>query len=506
MPRPLWVCLRVATLPVDVFARAWPADAHERPFVVSSGGHYPRVIEANAAARAAAIRPEQLISAALALAPDVAMRDRDTDAEMQALAGIATSVLSFTPNTCLAPPDAVLAEIGGSVRLFGGLRPLLRRLLQAVRAQGFAPSLGVAPTATAAVLLARGGYVEPVLAVDALPDALADLPLRLLDLPPAARELLSAAGLTTFGELAALPRAGLALRCGPDVVDAVDRVLGRAPDVREPYVPPPRFEARLPLPAMVEDAQALGFAVNRLVQQLSHWLTGRGLGVTRLALTLVHERYVRERGIPSMVVPFALGAPARAPAHLNGVLRERIARVTLPAPVEALILTSEETAPLAGRNLGLLPGDEAQDVEVPLLERLRARLGDDAVTLLAPHAEHRPELAQQVAALAPALRGTRKAPDDLSISAAAAAREAASLPPRPLWLLGEAQPLDETLEEQPWILRDGPERIESGWWDGRDFRRDYFVAATPEGALMWIYRDHRYGTDDGEWFLHGIYA
>ena len=27
-----------------------------------------------------------------------------------------------------------------------------------------------------------------------------------------------------------------------------------------------------------------------------------------------------------------------------------------------------------------------------------------------------------------------------------------------------------------------------------------------KARLMWIYRDHRYGVDDGEWFLHGVFA
>ncbi len=40
----------------------------------------------------------------------------------------------------------------------------------------------------------------------------------------------------------------------------------------------------------------------------------------------------------------------------------------------------------------------------------------------------------------------------------------------------------------------------------RDVRRDYFVAESPQGEIMWIYRDHRYGIDDGEWFLHGVFA
>ena len=65
---------------------------------------------------------------------------------------------------------------------------------------------------------------------------------------------------------------------------------------------------------------------------------------------------------------------------------------------------------------------------------------------------------------------------------------------------------DDRLEAQPWVLRDGPERIESGWWDGADVRRDYFIAENPRGETVWIYRDHRYGIDDGEWYLHGVFA
>ncbi len=503
-PGALWLCLRVPTLPVDVFTRAWPVDDPLRPFVVSSGGHYPRVVGTNGAAAAGGIVAGQLISAALALVPGLATRDRDDGAEAAALADIAIVVLAFTPATCLAPPDAVLADIGPSLQLFGGLRALVGRLLRSLRAQGYAPLLGIAPTADAALLLARAGRVQPVLELAALPAALDDLPLHLLDLAPRACDVLRAAGVTTLGAMRALPRAGLARRCGTAAVTALDRALGRIPAARAPYAPPLRFAARLPLPAPVEDTQALGFALQRLVQQLAAWLTARGLGVTRLTLTMVHEPHMRLRGIPSTEVMFALGAPARAVAHLQGVLRERIARVALPAPVEALLLASEATAPLAGRNLELLPGDEAHDVAVPLLERLRARLGDDAVTVLAPCAEHRPELAQREAPRSPAARPPAAAAADRSASAAA--RQAEALPPRPLWLMDATQPIAAQLDRQPWILRDGPERIESGWWDGRDFRRDYFVAETPDGALMWIYRDHRYGVDDGEWFLHGLYA
>ena len=512
----MWAGLLFPSLPLDVFARAFADTDHIRPFVVTSGGHHPQVIAANAAARNAGIKRGQLISAALALAPEVALRERDLEAESAALAGLATLSLVFTPKVCLAPPSSIVAEIGASRTLFGGLPNLLSRLVHDIEARGYTLSLGLAPTPEAALLLARARDSTPVLHPDELPAVLATIELAQSGIEPTIVEALDAAGVTTFGQAAALPRDGLARRFGDDIVAFIDRALGRRPDPRTPFMPPPHFSRRLDLPAPVSDGEALGFALHRLVGELSTWLTVRGLGVTRLALELAHERYLRERGMAPTIVSFALGAPAREGAHLFGTLRERLARVVLPAPVERITLASEDVAPLASRNLGLLPGDNAQAVGVPLLDRLRARLGDDAVVLLAPHADHRPELASRMKKLGAATpahafiekssRASLSRHGDNPTQPRQPGSVETRFPPRPLWLLNEPQPLCALLEAQPWVLKDGPERIESGWWDGRDFRRDYFVAESPKGELVWIYRDHRYGLEAGEWFLHGLFA
>jgi protein ImuB len=503
----LWGCLLLPSLPLEVFARSEAPEPAQQPFVVASGGHYPRVVAANEPARAAGIRSGQLISAALALAPHVSMRERDPALEDEALCNVATGLLAFTPQVSVAAPNAVLAEIGGSLRLFGGLPRLVERLSHDAQARGHEATLALAPTPTAALLFAHAGHPAPVLERDALRDALAPFPLQWLGLGDDTLATLKAAGITTFGAAQALPRDGLARRFGQPLVDTLDRALGRIPDPRIPYRPPPHFARTLPLPAPVETVEALGFGVHRLVDDLARWLLARGLGVTRLSLALVHERHLRARGMAPTVVTFALGAPARATAHLHAVLRERLTRISVPAPVEAIVLTSEETAPLSGRNLGLLPGDEADAVVVPLVERLRSRLGDDAVALLAAQPEHRPEFAAREALPAVAQRASRERPRRKAHGAAGTRKPPPAVDaPRPIWLLDEAQAIGALLEEKPWVLRDGPERIESGWWDGRDLRRDYFVAETPSGETVWIYRDHRYGTDDGEWFMHGFFA
>jgi protein ImuB len=62
--------------------------------------------------------------------------------------------------------------------------------------------------------------------------------------------------------------------------------------------------------------------------------------------------------------------------------------------------------------------------------------------------------------------------------------------------------MDEARKIDPgdFVLLAGPERIESGWWDGDDAKRDYFVARLPNAALAWIFRE------EGQWYLHGLFA
>jgi protein ImuB len=68
----------------------------------------------------------------------------------------------------------------------------------------------------------------------------------------------------------------------------------------------------------------------------------------------------------------------------------------------------------------------------------------------------------------------------------------------------EALPL---LEGRPLQLLSGPERIETGWWDDHPVARDYFIAQTEDGALVWVYRGRVPG-EAGEvnWYLQGRFA
>jgi len=84
-------------------------------------------------------------------------------------------------------------------------------------------------------------------------------------------------------------------------------------------------------------------------------------------------------------------------------------------------------------------------------------------------------------------------------------------PTRPVWLLASPQPLPERqlrplLEGRPLQLLAGPERIETGWWDGDPAARDYFIAQARDGALVWVYRSRLALSEEHGWFLHGRFG
>jgi protein ImuB len=372
------------------------------------------------------------------------------------LEALAAWACQFTPKVSLEPPQALLLELEGSLRLFGGLEALAARIESDVAAMGLGAGMATAVTPRAALWLSRHG--GETLEQTPLHAVCAGEPLAFL----------RGIGIRTVGELLRLPREGLAQRCGQALLDELDRALGALPEPRRFFSPPPRFSAKLELPAHVEHAEGLLFAARRLLVQLEGLLTARQEGIRKFALVL-----------DSSKIEIGLASATRDGARLAELLREKLGTTVLAAPVEALGLEAADFEPLHGRSAGMFDDAAGQAEDwARLLERLRARLGHEAVSGLATHPDHRPEHAWR-----------RVEPGEWD------PHDFRNPGERPTWLLE-----GEKTNEGRFVLLTGPERIESGWWDGDEASRDYFVARRPDGSLAWVYREK-----DG-WYLHGLFA
>ena len=472
------------------------------PLVVLDEARNPRIVDADARAREAGVRPGMMLAAALATAPAIDARPRDAVRElalMQRLAGIAAA---FTPQVSIEAPDGLLLEIKPSIRLFGGLKELCRRLRDACLADpafarsGAQPHFTLAPTALAALVAARAGARCFITDPRQLPARLKLLPVGVLRWSEEANARLLAMGVRTLGELLRLPRAGFARRFGQAALADLDRLLGRRADPRRRLMRRERYAGRLDLDHEIEDHDRILEALRPLLDELEQFLRTRQRGITALQCRFHHYR-----AAPTTCA-LRLAAPEADAARLQALLRERLANLRFPEPVRRCELRGGALTerPLASKPLW--PAGErghAPANEMPaLIEHLRARLGADAVYGLRGVPEHRPENAWRVAepALAPV------------VSAAHGSEASACMPfRRPPWLLHAPQELDSQRGRPrhggALQLLAGPERIESGWWDGADVQRDYYVASDTRGARLWIYRECGGAR---QWFLHGIFG
>lgn len=506
-PRELWIAAHVPQLSLLAIATAesGAATSPASLVVVDAGERNPRIIDADTSAQAAGLRIGMTLGAAFALVPHLDARPRDAARELALMRRLAGIAATFTPQVSIESPDGLLLEIKSSLMLFGGLRALCRQLRDACRADPVLaqaqvqPRFTLAPTALAALAAARAGARCFITDPGVLPARLKPLPLATLRWPEEDNTRLLGMGVRTLGELMRLPRAGFAKRFGVARLADLDRLLGRRADPRHRLVRSERYRGRVDLDHELDDHERILQALRPLLTELQQFLLTRQRGITALQCRFHHYR-----AAPTSCT-LRLASPEANAERLQSLLRERLATLALPEPVRRCELRGGALSERPLASSPLWPAGErghAPAGEMPaLIEHLRARLGVDAVYGLRRVSEHRPENAQAVAE--PVFQQTTRARD------AKAMVELPLLAPfrRPLWLLPAPRELDSqrgrprhggALE-----LLTGPERIESGWWDGADVQRDYYSAKDPKGTHLWIYREC---AGARKWFLHGIFG
>jgi protein ImuB len=473
-----------------------------------------RITQVDARAAGLGVQPGAKRSTALALACDLVLGQADPARDAQALQAAAYAALAFTPMVCVEATDGagtsaavVLLEVQSSLRCFGGYRRLLACLQRELQPLGHTLQIASAPTALGAALLARwrsdlasGPHSA---SLDALRCLLDDAPVWLLGPGREHWEALQGMGLRQLSDLRHLPRSGLARRFGTALLAALDRARGDAPDPREAIVCPPVFEQRIELFTRADNAEQMMSGAQVLITRLIAWARASQSRVAGFTLRMHHEAQ-RRRDAHTSELSVGLAAPSADAAHLVLLLAERLARTPLAAPALEMSLRCDALVQAPPPNAELFPtrGAESEGL-TRLIERLQARLGAEGVQRLALVADHRPERA---AAWVPAQSATAS-------TALPTLPQASDGPVRPLWLLREPLPLPEK-GSRPWLdgtplqLLAGPERIESGWWDGDLAARDYFIARAHDGALVWVYRARLpLSSPEGiGWFLQGRFA
>jgi protein ImuB len=485
----LWIALCLPSLPLESLANAASSDP---AVVVEQRQGQVRVVAVNAHARRCGIGLGSKLSAARALATSLEVHERSENLERESLESLAVWSQSLTPAVNIVVPDSLLLEVSGSLKLFRDLAAIKTKLADEVRCRRFAAKLCAAPTATAALWLARAGAAD-VLDKNELSGRLGVLPISVAHWPDAIQAMLRDLGIRTLGECLRLPRDGFARRVGESCLHDLDLALGRRVDLRRNLAFPEHWRAACDLQEETSDSEFFLQALDRLLDRLTADLRQRQAQVRTLRVTFRHLRCA-----PTSE-SFDLACPVHERERLANLLRDRVERSALPAPVISIALSTGPFEALSLEETDLFVKTSTTTATRALLERLRGRFGAASVHGMGLIAEHRPERAWTkvdyftggVRAGEPRIIGGRLEPSSHA---------------RPLWLLSNPLPLLSREARRYYggevHLLSGPERIESGWWDRQDIGRDYYVASSSEGQRLWVYR-HRERRD---WHLHGLFG
>ncbi|BBL58424.1 hypothetical protein MKFW12EY_20370 [Methylomonas koyamae] len=471
-PAKLWLCAYFPALALE----ALKIDTAQAVAALETSKGRPGLYAVSAATRQAGVEPGMSQSAAQALCPALSLLPRNPQAEKAALQQLAGIGLNFSPWVSLDRPDCLLIEIGSCLKLFGGSDRLEQDLRDACLAAGYSPVIAIAPTAPAAELLAGLGLEMQIGARAELRSALGPLPIAALALDGKTLGRLGNAGVRYLVDLWRLPRDGLARRYGSGLLQRLDGLLGLQPTALNAFHNPPAFAASCELPTELTRLEHFFPAIAQLAAAWAEFLKQRDAVALAVALDLHHYRRPPTR----LKLSFRHGN--RDVDHCLALLREKLERSPLPAPVIGVELLSDEIAPYQPAACSLFADEPAAETDSEwqaTLDQLQNRLGHHALQRFAVAADHRPERAHQ--------------------SNAAETETQTAAPPRPLWLL----PAPEPLSGDSFTLLSPAERIESGWWDNQAVRRDYFIGQDRLGRKLWLFREL---SGDRGWYLHGLFG
>lgn len=486
-----WLALHLHRLPLEIFTRGAP---ERRPGITVDG---QRVLLGNAEAEAAGIEPGMSLATARALVADLGAVQRNRERELAVINQLAQWALRFTPGVVIRPPATLLLEVGPVLRLFHGLGALQQSIEADLQNMGFSVHQGLAATPAAAWLMAHSApasrpawfdYATDTLDRAALRRALAATPLACLDVDSRLIERLQKPGFTTLGDLLALPLHAVGRRFGKPFLLYLSKLQGLALDPQPFVTPESRYRREIDFIDAVANHQALLFPMRRLLDELAGFLTLRQLDCPGLQWLLVDDAGERHS------LPIFFSRPLHQPATILELTRVRLESLRLKRPVTTLALQCDRFSARTAHSDSLFaePLAQRRNAFTEVVDKLRARLDANRLYRPARIDRHVPE---QAGATLPV--GTGESRDEQPPAAVAQ--------PRPTWLWRRPVPLRRTREGLfhggKLTLLEGPERIESDWWQ-QPVERDYFIARHENGGVYWVFHDRRCD----RWYVHGLFA
>ncbi len=451
------------------------------PKVVVEKRRHTEVVVCNDAATKQGVTRHMRLTHAQSLCHHLQVLRRDPAKEAQALEDLARWFYNISPEVAVYPNNTLLMNVSGVLGLWGGWPTLARKLSTLPGAAH--PTIAIAQQPQAAAVLAENSkhsHTENWYQSNTCwKHQLESLPLTALQLPTKLQQHFAQLGIDSVGALRQLPATEVAERYGKGVRHQLELLFGLRNEPPSYYSPQLNFEKSVAFDEPVLQLNQLLFPLRRLVDELMQFMRQRCHHANHIQLQLQADKGCQHLDLHRGQTPWD------SPLLFN-LLQLKLDTLHDLA-VEKISLTLVDSQPVHTATLSLFDDHKNEQNSTQLISRLKARLGEGQVRRLYPTDEPLPE-------------------KSWSLSAEAEGKPSINSLKRPCWLLKQPFSLQQQDGIPYWhgILQifSPVERLDTDWWHGQQQHRDYFMAQTPQGAWLWIYRQR----DNDSWFCHGFFG
>jgi len=493
-------CADVPALALQLLVQRHPSWRDHPAAVVAADTPQGEILEINSRARRSGILPGLRYAAALSLCPQLRAGTIPQSEIAEGIDRVASRLARLSPQVepCAEEPGVFWLDASGLERIHRSQLSFAREVHADLAQVGFASTVAAGFTRFGTYALTRSARGAIALKSRSEEQQLARrVRLTRLSLPPATRDDLLRLGVTTVGELLALPPAGLLERFGREVHRLHRMATGELWRPLEPQEIEEPITVQAQLDEPDDNAARLTFLVKRMLPSLLGRLADRSTALAQLEIGLALDHSV------DRVERIQPAAPTLDERQIVDLARLRLEALSLEAGVTEVVLTAQAVPATieqlelfaSGRRRDLAAGDRA-------LARLRAELGPAAVVRARLNRGHMPEA-----------RFVWEPFESLTLPEAS--QPAISEPnrkPRTLVRRIFTKPIPlhtrpfrgpggihlRGMGHEPVIRVTGPYVVSGGWWH-REITREYHFAETKDGQILWVYYDRR----RRRWFVQG---
>ena len=478
----IWMYIKFPKLSLEAITMNYSKDFTNKPLVViDTHKNKRKIIAYNNLSKDYGIDKTISLSTALAICPDLIIKERNSLQEKKLLNNLAIIGYQFTADITIEN-HALCLEISKSKRLFRGYNNLLCLIHEKISLHKIFAINGFGINPLIAKILCKNKFQKNLPNLNNVYKELNKIPAIKITDNLNTRKIFSQLGIQSIKDLIDIPISLLSERFDSDLISNLEILLNKKQQILYKFKPSKTFHDEIQYINGLTNKESLIFPMKSLLKSLNEYL---------IAIHCRCSQIIWEFTTPlnvNITMKIKLSRSKNDWSELLNLSRIKLDNINLPKVIEKVSLYCADLIEDKKINNEIFNDNKNKSqYKGNLVDSIVAKVGEKALFTLLTKNEHIPEKAGSITKFDMKQFFEQQTTENT----------------RPLWLLKTPNPIKflngKLYFKSPITILSGPERINDNWWENNQ-QLDYYIARDEEGTNYWIYKS------GVKWFIHGIFS